>query len=147
MIGIPGRVKYGHEMFATLLMVLYSLSFAAVDTRLLSVALVLAGISVLFFPIYVAVSAFLRKGPIEQNLLLPFDIALVVAALTNVVSFGSPAFFAIMFIAQIFILSVGFFWSAYEFAREGRLMQFFLSFGLWSVVVVGVNALMYPVRS
>ncbi len=141
---VLGKVKYRHEIFVTLLMVLYSLSFAAVDTRLLTVSLILAGVSLLFFPIYVAITVLLRKGPIEQNLLLPFDIALIVAAVTNVVSVGSPAFFAIMFITQIFILSVGFFWSAYEFAREGRLLQFVLSFGLWSVVVVGVNALMYP---
>lgn len=140
---VPSGIKYRHELLTTVLMALYSLSFAVVDPRLLTASIVLAGVSLLFFPIYVAVSAMLRKGPIDRNLFMPFDIAVAVATVTNVVSVGSPAFFAIMFITQVFILAVGFFWSAYEFAREGRLLQFFLSFALWSVVVASVNTAMY----
>jgi len=134
------RIRYSHEIFITLLMAIYSLSFAAVDSRLLPVSLLLAAVSLLYFPIYLAVTWMLRLGPLERNLFLPLDIALVVGAITNVVSIGSPAFFAIMFITQIFIIALGFFWSAYEFTREGRIWQFALSFGLWFMVVVSVDA-------
>jgi hypothetical protein len=121
------------------MMVVYSLSFAVVDPRLLIPALLLGAVSLLYFPIYLAVSWTLKLGPLERNLFLPFNIALIVGAVTNVVSVGSPAFFAVMFVTQIFILAVGFFWSAYEFTKEGRIWQFAISFGIWFMVVVSVD--------
>ena len=134
------RIKYSHEIFTTLLMAVYSLSFAVVDSRLFSVSLLLAAVSLLYFPIYLAVTWMLRLAPLERNLFLPLDIALVVGAITNVVSIGSPAFFAIMFVTQIFIIALGFLWSAYEFTKEGRAWQFAISFGIWFMVVVSVDA-------
>ncbi len=133
------RFRYSHELLTTLLMALYSLSFAAVDSHLLRPALFLAGVSLFYFPIYLAVTRMLKAGPLKENLFLPLDIAIAVSTITNVMSFGSPPFFAVMFILQVFILAIGFLWSAYEFARAGRTLQFFLSFALWSVVVVSVD--------
>ncbi|NPA80268.1 MAG: hypothetical protein GXO29_04385 [Thermotogae bacterium] len=132
-------MRYRHELFLTLLLVLYSLSFAVVDGRLLQPALIMAAVSAAFFPICLLVSYALRMPPLERNLLLPLDIALAVGAITNVISIGSTAFFAIMFVSQVFILAIGFMWSAYECTREGRTMQFMFAFLLWFLLLSAVG--------
>ncbi|NPB04173.1 MAG: hypothetical protein GXO39_07160 [Thermotogae bacterium] len=133
--------SYRHEIFFTLLLVLYSLSFALIDPELVKPALILASVSITFFPIYAMVTKLLKKPPLKSNLLLPLSIGLAFGAITNAVSFKSSSFFAIMLVTQVFILAIGFFWTAYEFAREKRLLQFFLTFLLWGVLLSFVDAL------
>ncbi len=132
--------RYAHEAFFTTLMAAYSLSFALVDRGLLRPSAVVSLVSLAFFPVFVLVGRLLKKGPLKRNLFLPLDIALMVSTVMNAVSFGDVHFFAVMFVIQIFILAMAFVWSAYEFVREGRTLQFVLSFAIWFSLVVLTDA-------
>lgn len=124
-----------YTLIFTVILMLYILSFSAVSKTLLFSSLLLSGLAMLYFPLFLLSMKFLSKKSLNKNLFMPLNIALVISTITNLASFNSPTFFAVMFLVQFIMIPFAVLWSAYEFHKEGLILPFVFSFMVWGAIV------------
>ncbi len=114
---------------------LYLFSFSAVSKTLFFSSLLLSALSILYFPLFLFSMKLLSNKTLKRNLFMPLNVALVLSTITNLASFNSPPFFAVMFLVQFIMIPFALLWSAYEFHKEGLILPFASSFVVWGAIV------------